>query len=136
MEVWLKNPLFLFYILGAYFNAVMICLFVKTLRRNGPIFSPLKAVKLLWPLLKTLVKALLLGFIPAVLLSRLLEYIVPSWNLVALAIILLGVLFSAIFVHRIVLTDVVALAKWNWVIVTLTLLQITAFGSVLLFSTS
>lgn len=136
MEIWLKNPLFLFYIPGAYFNAVMICLFVKTLRQNGPIFSPLKAVKLLWPLLKTLVKALLLGFIPALLLSKLLQHIAPSWDLVALSIILLGVLFSAIFVHRIVLADVVTQAKWNWVIVTLTLLQIIAFGSVLFFSTS
>lgn len=136
MEILLKNPLFLFYIPGAYFNAVMICLFVKTLRRNGPIFNPLKAVKLLWPLLQILVKALFFGLIPAVLLSTLVQYIAPSWSLVALAIILLGILFSAIFVHRVMLSDIVAPAKWNWIIVVLTLLQIAAFGSVLFFSTN
>lgn len=133
MEILLKNPLYLFYIPGAYFNAVMICLIVKTLRRNGPIFSPLKAMKLLWPLLKTLVKALLWGFIPAVLISALVRHFAPSGSWVSISIILLGILMSAIYVHRVVLTDVVEQAKWNWVIVILTLLQIAASGSVFLF---
>lgn len=133
MDNLLNNPLALLFIPGAYFNAVMICLFFKTLRRNGPIFNPLKAAKLLWFLFKLLLRALLFGFIPAVLISTLFRYIAPNWNLTAISIILLGILFSAFLIHRVALTEVVAKTKWNWAIAIMTLFQITAFGSVFFF---
>lgn len=133
MDSFLKFPLVLFAIPAAYFNAVMICLLVKTLRRNGPIFNPLHAVKLLWSLLKILLKALLVGFVPAMLLSALVRYITPSWSLFSIFVVLLGTLLSAVLIHRVLLTKIVAQTKWNWAIAILTLFQIAASGSVFFF---
>lgn len=103
------NAIFFGSIPGAYFNAVLVCFFVNLLRQNGLVLNPFKAAKLIWPAFKSM----LLGFVPAAILSSLIQWLIPSLSSASLIIAPLGALVSAILLHRFLLNDVSNSKPWN-----------------------
>lgn len=114
---------------GAYFNAVLLCFFVNLLRQNGLVLNPVKAAKLIWPVFRSM----LLGFVPAVLLSSIIQWLIPSLGNITLVLGPLGALVSAILLHRFLLGEVGNPRQWNIAIAILTgamiLLVWTSFNS-------
>jgi hypothetical protein len=114
---------------GVYFNAVLICFFFNLLRQNGLVLNPVKAAKLIWPVFKSM----LLGFVPAAILSSLIQRLIPSPSIIAIVIVSLGALISAILLHRFLLGEVDSPRKWNIAIAILVcamiLLLWTSFSS-------
>ena len=94
---------------GVYFNAVLICFFVNLLCQNGVVLNPVKAVSLIWPAFRSM----LLGFVPAAILSSLIQQLIPSPNIITIVIVWLGALVSAILLHRFLLGEVDSPRKWN-----------------------
>ncbi len=109
---------------GAYFNAVLICFFSNLLRHHGLASNLINAIKLSWPVLE----AILAGYVPAVLISAIIQYFVPSLASVQYLLIPLGVLISATLLRRTFLTENSKTKKWNIVIIILTLLQVMYLG--------
>lgn len=111
---------------ASYFNAAMICFFATVLRQHGLIFNPITSAKLMWPL----IRAVLIGFVPAAALGNLLLAFAPSWGTVGLVLVSLGALLGAILIHRIVLGVVTRKVRWNWAIAVVTLIQFVISVSV------
>ncbi|MEM7215214.1 MAG: hypothetical protein AAF423_06690 [Pseudomonadota bacterium] len=108
---------------SAYFNAAMMCFLAKIAYEHGTIWNPVKAVAVLWPMLK----AILLGFLPAGFLSAVFLYFFPGWEQVPIIIISFGVLVSALLLHSYLLALVEHRPGWNWAIAILAFTQIGGY---------
>jgi len=80
------SGVFLVSVPGAYFNAVLMCFFVNLYRQHGFVFNPVKAMKLI----RSAFKAMLLGVLPAVILSMVIQQLMPSLIHAPLLIVPLG----------------------------------------------
>jgi len=120
----MMTGIFLSSVPGAYFNGILICFFVDLIRQHGFILSPWKVAKLTWPILKSL----LLGFVPAVLISQFIQYFTSPALSISLILGALGVFVSAVLLHRVLLTKVNKATNWNIAIVVLALIQLALLG--------
>ncbi len=93
----------------AYFNAVLLCYFFHLFRKYGVVLNPVKAWKLLWPILR----AMLLVVFPAFLLGLVVMGLVPSLAFVSISLVVLGIFATAILFHRSLLTEITSPKNWN-----------------------
>jgi hypothetical protein len=116
--------LFMGSISGAYLNSVLMCFFVNLLRQHGLVYDLKKVMALGWPAFR----AIILGFVPAVVMATYIEWLVPSLTSVVPLSIPVGAFVSAVLVHRFFLTVVGNSRIWNFAILTLTGVQISLSG--------
>jgi hypothetical protein len=119
--------IFLASVPGAYFNAVLVCFFVNLFRLHGLVFNPTKALKLVLPAFKTMLS----GFVPAVILTTAIQMSTPSMTYGPLLLVPLGILVSAVLLHRMLLAEISNTRNWNVAIAILALVQAGFVGFVL-----
>ena len=104
---------------GAYFNAVLVCYFV-----SGLFPKPMAAMKSEWPFLRSV----LAGFVPASFLSALIQWQLPTYNGFAIFVVCVGVVVSAVLLHRSLLTEAKQPRRWNTAIAVLACGMIVLLG--------
>jgi hypothetical protein len=100
--------------------------------KHGYFSSSLEAAKICWPLFKVLLflitPFMIIGLIIEVNLSSSDIRTTFAWQ--SILVFSIGALIGAASVHRMVLFEVTAQAKWNWAIVIITGLQFVLFSVV------
>ena len=81
---------------GLVFNVALIAWFFVTLRKNGLIFSPCRG----FAVLKPMMKCLLLGIIPGIILSNVLLFTMQNPSISMMLPVAVGSIISAWFIFK------------------------------------